>query len=115
MHHFSYNEIVEDSPTLMREHERKAMDKAIEMLRLAQEAGPDSRAQIDAFYFLHRLWGIFISDLTNPDNELPQELRAGLISIGIWVNKEIDRVRSGGAADLAPLIEINEIVRDGLK
>ena len=29
--------------------------------------------------------------------------------------KEIDRVRSRVTDDLAPMIEINEIIRDGLK
>jgi len=41
-------------------------------------------------------------------------MRAGIISIGIWVNKEIDRIRSGVTHDLSPLIEINQIIRDGL-
>jgi flagellar protein FlaF len=42
-------------------------------------------------------------------------LRAGIVSIGIWMNREIDRVLSGQTNDLTPMIEINEIVRDGLK
>jgi flagellar protein FlaF len=42
-------------------------------------------------------------------------LRAGIISIGIWMMKEIDRVRAGAKDDLMPMIEINELVRDGLK
>ena len=29
--------------------------------------------------------------------------------------KEIDRVRGGATDDLTPMIEINEIIRDGLK
>ena len=37
-----------------------------------------------------------------------------LISIGIWVNKEIERIRTGNAKDLTAMIEINEIIRDGL-
>ena len=67
-----------------------------------------------ALYQLRRLWAVFIEDLGNPENALPEPMRAGLISIGIWVNKEIDRVRSGATGDLTPLIEINEIIRNGL-
>jgi flagellar protein FlaF len=58
---------------------------------------------------------IFITDLNDPNNELPDQLRAGIISIGIWMNKEIDRVLGGQTNDLTPMIEINKIIRDGLK
>ena len=49
-----------------------------------------------------------------PQNELPQELRAGIISIGRWMIREIDRIDLGNAEDLSSLIEINEMIRDGL-
>jgi flagellar biosynthesis regulator FlaF len=29
--------------------------------------------------------------------------------------KEVERVRTGATHDLAPMIEINEIIRDGLR
>ena len=76
---------------------------------------PQSRERIDALYYLRRLWTIFIDDLSDPNNELPDQLRAGIISIGIWMNKEIDRVLGGQTNDLTPMIEINQIIRDGLK
>ena len=56
-----------------------------------------------------------MDDLANPENELPEALRAGLISIGIWMVKEIELIRSGKASDLRAMIEITEIIRDGLK
>ena len=58
---------------------------------------------------------VLLDDLANPENELPEELRAGLISIGIWMVKEIELIRSGKANDLRAMIEITEIIRDGLK
>ena len=58
---------------------------------------------------------IFLDDLKDPNNELPEQLRAGIISIGIWMMKEIDRVHRAVTDDLTPMIEINEIIRDGLK
>ena len=115
MYEFSYNEVIEDSPQVMRAQERQAMDRVIELLRAARARGPGTREVIEALYYLRRLWAIFLDDLNNPDNELPDQLRAGIISIGIWMNKEIDRVRSGQTADLTPMIEINEIIRDGLR
>ena len=99
----------------MRAREREAMDRVIAMLRAAQEKGPQSRERVEALYYLRRLWMIFITDLQDPNNELPDQLRAGIISIGIWMNKEIDRVLGGQTNDLTPMIEINQLIRDGLK
>ncbi len=115
MYEFSYNEVIEDSPQVMRTHERQAIDRVIALLRTARARGPGTREVVEALYYLRRLWAIFLDDLRNPENELPEQLRAGIISIGIWMNKEIDRVRSGQTNDLTPMIEINEIIRDGLK
>ena len=115
MYEFAYNEVIEDSRQTMRARERQAMDRVIAMLRAAQEKGPGSRERVDALYYLRRLCMIFLNDLRDPNNELPDQLRAGIISIGIWMNKEIDRVRGGLTNDLTPMIEINELIRDGLK
>jgi flagellar protein FlaF len=115
MYEFAYNEVVEESRETMRARERAAMDRVIGMLRTAQEKGPLSRERVDALFTLSRLWTIFLDDLKEPNNELPDQLRAGIVSIGIWMMKEVDRVRSGATDDLAPMIEINEIIRDGLK
>ncbi len=115
MYQFAYNDVVEDSRQAMRARERAAIDRVIGMLRAGQEKGPLSRERIEALYYLRRLWLIFLDDLNDPNNELPAQLRAGIISIGLWMMKEIDRVRTRVTDDLAPMIEINEIIRDGLK
>ncbi|HEY3624246.1 MAG TPA: flagellar biosynthesis regulator FlaF [Roseiarcus sp.] len=115
MYEFAYNDVVEDSHQTMRARERVAIDRVIAMLRVAQQKGPQSRERVEALFYLRRLWSIFIDDLNGPNNELPDQLRAGIISIGIWMNKEIDRVRGGLTNDLTPMIEINQLIRDGLK
>lgn len=115
MYQFSYSEVAEDSPREMRGMEQRVLDQAIELLRVARDKGPGSRELVDALFFYRRLWSIFMDDLANPENELPEELRAGLISIGIWIVKEIELIRSGKANDLTAMIEISEIIRDGLK
>ncbi|HZZ62610.1 MAG TPA: flagellar biosynthesis regulator FlaF [Roseiarcus sp.] len=115
MYEFAYNEAVEDSHQTMRARERAALDRVIGILRVAQEKGPLSRERVEALFYLRRLWTIFLDDLQDPNNELPAQLRAGIISIGIWMMKEIDRVRTRATDDLAPMIEINEIIRGGLE
>ena len=115
MYEFAYNDVIEDSHQTLRAREQAAMDRVIAMLRAAQEKGPQSRELIDALFYLRRLWMIFIDDLNDPNNELPAQLRAGIISIGVWMMKEIDRVRGGVTNDLTPMIEINVLIRNGLK
>ncbi len=115
MYEFAYNDVIEDSHQTLRAREQAAMDRVIGMLRAAQEKGPQSRELIDALFYLRRLWTIFIDDLNDPNNELPAQLRAGIISIGVWMMKEIDRVRGGLTNDLTPMIEINVLIRNGLK
>ena len=115
MYEFAYNEVIEDSRQTMRARERQAMDRVIAMLRAAEEKGPQSHERVEALFYLRRLWMIFLNDLNDPNNELPEQLRAGIISIGIWMMKEIDRVRDGLTNDLSPMIEINALIRDGLK
>jgi flagellar protein FlaF len=115
MYEFAYNEVIGESRQTMRAQERQAMDRVITMLRAAQEKGPLSRERVEALFYLRRLWTIFLDDLKDPNNELPEQLRAGIISIGIWMMKEIDRARGRLTDDLTPMIEINEIIRDGLK
>ncbi len=115
MYEFAYNEVIEESHQTMRARERQAMDRVIAMLRVAEEKGPQSHERVVALFYLRRLWMIFLNDLNDPNNELPEQLRAGIISIGIWMMKEIDRVRGGATDDLTPLVEINVLIRDGLK
>ncbi len=115
MYEFAYNEVIEESRQTMRARERQAMDRVIAMLRAAQDKGPHSRERVEALFYLRRLWTIFLDDLKDPNNELPEQLRAGIISIGIWMMKEIERARGRLTDDLTPMIEINEIIRDGLK
>jgi flagellar biosynthesis activator protein FlaF len=115
MYEFAYNEVIEESRQTMRARERQAMDRVIAMLQEAREKGPWSRERVEALFYLRRLWMIFLDDLNDPNNELPEQLRAGIISIGIWMVKEIDRARGGMTTDLTPMIEINELIRDGLK
>ena len=114
MYQFTYAEVVEDSPQEMRARERDALDRAVDLLRRAEEAGANSAEAQDALVYTRRLWTIFLDDLSSNGNDLPEAVRAQLISIGIWTIKEIERLRIGAANSFADLVEINAIIRDGL-
>lgn len=59
------------------------------------------------------LWNALMEDLSQEGNQLPQDLKAQLISLGIWVNRHSSSVMRGDAA-IAPLIEVNKMIITGL-
>jgi len=115
MYKFSYTEVLEHSPESDRQNERRAIDHSIELLRRAEAAGPESREASEAYYFVSRLWSILLEDLGKPENDLPQEIKAQIISIGIWILKELEAIRSGERQGFSGLIVVSESIAEGLK
>src|SRR5688572_7650323 len=111
MYHFSYGEIVEDASSSARERERMALDRSIEMLRDAEVQGPKSKAALEALLYVRRLWSLLLEDLARPGNDLPEKLRADLISIGFWIMKEADIGREEPTRNFKGLIDISSIIR----
>ena len=70
---------------------------------------------IEAIHFMNRVWTSFIEDLGSSDNALPKELRANLISIGLWLLREAEEVRQGRSNNFEGLIEVSQIIRDGIQ
>lgn len=114
MYQAGYAEVLDDAGAVARSHERRALDRAIELLSAAEERGHRSREAIEALLFTERLWNALVRDLGSPENGLPRELRASLISIGLWVLKEVQRIRRGDAEEFAGLIRICTDIRGGL-
>lgn len=114
MYQASYLEVAADSPADARANERRALDHACTLLLAAQEAGPSSPAAGAALSFVSDLWAIFIGDLADPGNELPDDLKARLMSIGLWVMREADRIAVGDSNDFVGVAEICGMIRDGL-
>jgi flagellar protein FlaF len=115
MYQFSYAEILQDDPREARLRERGAFERAIELLKEAEEKGPRSNESAEALAFLRQLWTALIEDLVNPENGLPESLRADLISIGLWIMKEVDLIRSEKSRNFRGLSEVCALIRDGLK
>lgn len=60
-----------------------------------------------------RLWNALMADLSEDGNMLPDDLKAQIISLGIWVNRHSSAVLKGDAA-VRPLIDVNRIIIQGL-
>jgi flagellar protein FlaF len=114
MYQFSYAEVLDETPKGARERERQAIERSIELLEEARQGGVRSRAAVDALAFVTRLWGFFIEDLAKPENDLPQALRANIISIGLWVIREAEAIRLERSDNFEGLIEVSRAIRDGL-
>ena len=114
MYKFSYEEALSESGGRQRENERLAIEQSVAMLKSAEKAGPKSREAIDAICFLNRLWSFLLEDLVKPDNALPEEVRAKLISIGIWMLREAEAISSGQSRNFSGLIDISNVIAEGL-
>jgi flagellar protein FlaF len=115
MYQFSYADIQTDSVADAKDRERQLLTRSIDMLVAARAVGRDSMEAIEAIHFLNRVWTSLIEDLGSPDNALPKELRANLISIGLWLLREAEDVRQGRSDNFDGLIEVSEIIRDGIQ
>jgi flagellar biosynthesis activator protein FlaF len=115
MYQFSYADIQTDSVADAKDRERQLLSRSIDLLSSAHQQGPDSREAIEAIHFLNRVWTSFVEDLGSSDNELPVELRANLISIGLWLLREAEEVRQGRSDNFEGLIEVSQIIRDGIQ
>ena len=114
MHRALYSEILDDSSSDARAREREAIERSIELLNSARKKGVGSRESIEALHYLDRLWSLLLDDLANAENRLPKELRASLISIGIWILREIEELRNNRTQSFKGLIDISEIICKGL-
>lgn len=86
-----------------------AMEKA-----LASE-GHTAVAELNhALFQNQRLWSTLMADLSTEGNALPDDLKAQLLSLGIWVMKHTTAVIAGEAR-AQDLIDVNRIVLKGLK
>jgi flagellar biosynthesis activator protein FlaF len=110
----AYEAVVEDSGHEARGRERRALSLGIDRLERLQDERFNFEDLVESLLYVRRLWTIFIEDLAHPENGLPEKLRADIISIGLWVVKEADRLREERSNDVMQLIEINRMIRDAL-
>jgi flagellar protein FlaF len=110
----SYDAVIEDSGREARTREQQALNHGIDLLTRLQSGDLPPPEDTEALLFIRRLWAFFVEDLSSARNGLPEKLRAELISIGLWIIGEADRVRQEKSSDVAELVAINVIIRDAL-
>ncbi|MBM3515533.1 MAG: flagellar biosynthesis regulator FlaF [Alphaproteobacteria bacterium] len=99
-----------------REIEAMAFTKAALLLEEAKGKSENLEEFSKALRFNHLLWTIIQADLTEPANQLPPEIKANVMSLSIFVDKQTTKaMRSGAAKDLDILISINRNLAAGLR
>jgi len=91
-----------------REQEADIFRRATGALKAARDAGPIQRVR--ALADNRRLWMTVADLMRDPSNALPIGLRASIVSVGLAVEREMDRE----TPDFDFLIEINEHIAAGL-
>jgi flagellar protein FlaF len=99
-----------------RQTEYRLFGQVTRALVAARDAGAHARGTPEwhkALLWNRRLWLALQGDLATDGNALPDDLRARLISIALWVDKHSRKVMKG-EGELTPLIEVNRNIMGGL-
>lgn len=67
----------------------------------------------DSLYENQRFWAALRHDLAEPDNAMPAALKASLISLALWVDRQTSGLMAG-QGNVAGLVEINTNIVAGL-
>jgi len=94
--------------------EYRAFGQATALLMRAKEEGRANLGGLAVALAENRqLWTVMMSDCAIDTNELPQQLRAAIVSLGLWVIRYSGQVLRG-EAEIDPLIDVNRDVMEGL-
>jgi flagellar protein FlaF len=83
------------------------------LMTAAEADENDFQARINALDWNRRLWGTLASDCARPDNQLPEVIRARIISLSLWVNKHSSAIMRREET-FEPLIDVNRMIMQGL-
>jgi flagellar protein FlaF len=79
-----------------------------------QKTGHNGGPLVEAVDWNKKLWRTLAADCMDERNQLPQDVRAKIVSLSLWIAKYSRQVTRNGAP-LDPLIEVNRNMMQGLK
>ncbi|MCD2317066.1 flagellar biosynthesis regulator FlaF [Sphingomonas sp. IC-11] len=79
----------------------------------ARDEGLSGAGLVPVLHRNREIWGVFSSACGAPGNELPDQLRAAIISIALWVDRFTSDVIAGRES-IDELIEVNRSITEGL-
>ena len=97
-----------------KDAEYRLFGQVTRALIVASEAPvTDFAVRIDAIDWNRRLWSTLAQDCSGPDNKLPAQIRAGIISLSLFVGRHSSEVMRG-EDNFDTLIEINKMMMQAL-
>lgn len=82
---------------------------------LQQTESPDREEMIELFKLNWRLWTIFQSELSNPGNPLPDEIKINMLNLANFIDLHtVEAIRNPQPKAFSVLININRNVAAGL-
>jgi flagellar protein FlaF len=97
-----------------RDIEYRVFEKVTSALELALVPGAHFTQRIQAVHDNRALWQALACDLADDNNAFPQDLRARLVSLAIWVTRESSLVNDDDAP-LRAMIDVNRCIMQGLR
>lgn len=98
-----------------REVEAMAFTKAALMLEEAKNNTDDYDNYASALKFNQLLWTIIQADIVDKENELPPQLKANILSLSIFVDKQtVKALADTKTRHIDSLIDINKNLAEGL-
>ncbi len=111
----AYQEVAQDDQANARASEHEIIGQSIEAMKASDLNPKNLLERVQTIHFVREIWTYFLRDLATPENDMGDELKASLISIGIFVLKHLERMRGEQDVRFEPLIEISQTIRKGLE
>ncbi|QIG79727.1 flagellar biosynthesis regulator FlaF [Stakelama tenebrarum] len=97
-----------------RAAEQRLIGEIIGDMMIARDAGLKGPALMAPLHRNREMWSAFATDCGAPGNGLPDELRAQIVSISLWVDRFTSDVMAG-REKIDDLIDVNRTILDGLR
>jgi len=99
-----------------RHLQAEAFLTAARRLNAFEGGGRQGTAYVRALRFTHSLWSIVRADLSRPGNDAPKALKQEILSLSLFVEREIARaVIDPAQARIAAMVEVNRNIAAGLR
>ena len=110
----AYKDITADDQSQERSSESEILTRTIVSMEASDSDPNNLMLRIKTLHFVRDVWTYFLNDLASDENVTPNELKASLFSIGIFILKHLEKMRADKSSNFDPLIEISKIIRKGL-
>ena len=97
-----------------RDVEYRLLAQVTASLMRARDNPKEIHDKVKAILWNRDVWSALRVDLSDENNQLPKQLRASLISVSLWIEKETQALLNGNG-DMDAVIDINRNIMAGLK